>query len=73
MGDNLIKLIYEEIRGIKRHSKQIAQSLEKIADNSGEVEKDLQFLEALRAAGVDNWEGYDQAKELVEEWNKEGV
>ncbi len=34
---------------------------------------DLQFLSALEAAGVDNWEGYSHAWELVKEWKEEGV
>lgn len=29
--------------------------------------KDLLFLEALRAAGVDNWNGYDYAWEIYQE------
>lgn len=29
--------------------------------------KDSQFLEALRAAGVDNWDGYDYAFEILDE------
>lgn len=32
---------------------------------------DQLFLEALRAAGVDNWEGYHYAFELLDEWAKE--
>ena len=29
--------------------------------------KDQEFLEALRGAGVDNWEGYDYAIEIMKE------
>ena len=29
--------------------------------------KDSEFLNALRAAGVDNWEGYCNAQEYLEE------
>lgn len=29
--------------------------------------KDSEFLEALRSAGVDNWEGYDFAFEILKE------
>lgn len=29
--------------------------------------EDSEFLEALRAAGVDNWEGYDFAIEILDE------
>lgn len=29
-----------------------------------------QLLDALEAAGVDNWEGYDEAMEILEEQNE---
>lgn len=29
--------------------------------------RDQRFLRALEAAGVDNWEGYDIAKDILEE------
>ncbi len=32
-----------------------------------EMKDELTFLEALRAAGVDNWDGYDYAQELYKE------
>jgi hypothetical protein len=32
---------------------------------------DQRFLEALLAAGVDNWDGYDYALEINEEINKD--
>ena len=32
--------------------------------------KDSEFLDALRAAGVDNWDGYGYALEALEENNK---
>lgn len=36
------------------------------ADRIEELEEDTKFIEALRAAGVDNWEGYSDAQELME-------
>lgn len=33
-------------------------------------ERDL-WLSALENAGVDNWEGYEYAQELMEEWDNE--
>lgn len=30
--------------------------------------EDSAFLDALSAAGVDNWDGYDHAQEILEEW-----
>jgi hypothetical protein len=29
------------------------------------------FLSALEAAGVDNWDGYEYAQEFIEQWNNE--
>jgi len=36
-----------------------------------QLQKDSNFLEALRAAGVDNWCGYGEAFDILEEWEKE--
>lgn len=33
-------------------------------------ERDI-WLSALENAGVDNWEGYEYAQELMEEWDNE--
>lgn len=32
-----------------------------------ELLSDQKFLNALRAAGVDNWDGYDVAQEMMDE------
>jgi hypothetical protein len=32
---------------------------------------EIAFLNALRAAGVDNWQGIDAAYELLREWKAE--
>ena len=32
---------------------------------------DSERLQALNAAGVDNWEGFEHAQEIFAEWNKE--
>jgi len=32
-----------------------------------ELLKDSQFLDCLRGAGVDNWEGYEYAQEMMKE------
>ncbi len=32
-----------------------------------ELLEDKKFLEALQAAGVDNWEGYEEAQQMMEE------
>jgi len=33
--------------------------------------EDSNFLEVLKCSGVDNWKGYSEAFELLEEWNNE--
>lgn len=33
--------------------------------------EDSRFLCALRGAGVDNWDGYEEAQEMLEEWDAE--
>lgn len=33
--------------------------------------KDSAILDALYAAGVDNWEGYEEAMSILEEWEAE--
>ena len=33
--------------------------------------EDSKFLEALRQAGVDNWDGYSYAFEIMDGWDKE--
>ncbi len=43
---------------------------EKILVDKEEYEKlleDSEWLRCLEAAGVDNWEGYDYAQELIDE------
>ena len=41
------------------------------ADQYEELLEDSMWLSALRAAGVDNWGGYDYAMELLREWRGE--
>lgn len=41
------------------------------AQEYAKLQEDQQMLQALQAAGVDNWDGYDYARELLDEWNEE--
>ena len=34
-------------------------------------EQRLMWLEALEAAGVDNWDGYEEAIQIYKQWVKE--
>ena len=42
------------------------------ADQYEQLLEDSSRLSALRAAGVDNWDGYDYAMEILREWEEEG-
>ena len=46
---------------------EAADALEEKDRRIAELEKDSKFLDALYAAGVDNWEGYGQAQDMMEE------
>lgn len=35
------------------------------------LQRDLQWLNAIECAGVDNWEGYEEAMNILEEWENE--
>jgi hypothetical protein len=37
----------------------------KICDENESMKKDVEFLRCLESAGVDNWEGYDIAKDMM--------
>ena len=36
-----------------------------------ELQDAYDFLAALQAAGVDNWQGYDVARQILNEWKEE--
>ena len=38
-----------------------------------EMQQELLWLQALEDAGVDNWEGFDEAREIYQEYLREGA
>lgn len=50
---------------IEGNDVEMTEELQGIVDTLEEADEDLEFLEALRAAGVDNWEGYEYAVDLL--------
>lgn len=50
---------------------QLDENVEITALEYGQLLTDQQMLHALQATGVDNWEGYEEAMALVDEWNDE--
>ncbi len=63
---NKFDMIVEAIK--EKYDNEIQEILIKYLE---EMDNDSIFLSALQNAGVDNWEGYEYAQELLEEWNDE--
>lgn len=49
----------------------MSDKIEITIDEYENLKEDSVFLDALRAAGVDNWDGYDYAIDLYEEFLEE--
>ena len=49
---------------IVQNNLQIQKNTELFNQNA-EMKKDVEFMQCLEAAGVDNWEGYDIAKDMM--------
>lgn len=54
------KVVDDYIKELKKKISDLEKQLE-------ENEKDIAFLECLRAAGVDNWDGYDEAIQMMKD------
>lgn len=63
---NKFDMIVEAIK--EKYDNEIQEILIKHLE---EMDNDSMFLSALQNTGVDNWEGYEYAQELLEEWNDE--
>ncbi|MFD9259071.1 hypothetical protein [Streptomyces sp. NPDC059538] len=46
---------------------ELQAEVQRLKDRIAELEKGAALLSALHAAGVDNWEGYDEALEALED------
>ena len=54
---------------IGRLAQEAADKIEELEEELEEARNDSRFLSALSAAGVDNWDGYDYAQEIMESWD----
>lgn len=63
---NKFDMIIEAIK--EKYNEEIQKILIKYLE---EMDYDSMFLSALQNAGVDNWEGYEYAQEILEEWENE--
>lgn len=77
--ERLIEQKERELKGLRAegHLEGLRAALAKYREEGGrdvitpEQRERLEFLSALEAAGVDNWSGYSNAWEIMEEWNAE--
>ena len=70
--DTQIKELQEEILKMAEDMQGLQEGLITICLVEYEkLLKDSDWLAALEAAGVDNWEGFEHAQEIYAEWNKE--
>ncbi len=69
MSETVIKSDLDPNWKIPEHTPIAPAKLETVTISKtayGDLVNDQKFLRALEAAGVDNWEGYDYAQELVD-------
>ena len=46
---------------------ELQEKYNELRERVEELEDDVKFLRALEAAGVDSWEGYEVAQEMMED------
>ena len=66
-GVDLIKDFLAQIPSSEGARDGIVKLLNIIAEGTLEAQDELRFLELLRQEGVDNWDGYEYAKEALRE------
>lgn len=55
----------------KDYLNSLLTEIKELKEENAKLVEDSAFLCALDAAGVDNWEGYSRAHEILEEWQQE--
>lgn len=65
---DLLALMNDQSAGvISGHLAALLAEIDNLRKTTAELEKDSGFLAALQAAGVDNWEGYEIARESMDD------
>jgi hypothetical protein len=65
---------YGTANGTTGHQYDLAGAATMITISEEEYNKmldRLMWLDALERAGVDNWDGWEEAQEIYQEWNQE--
>ena len=59
------KNVDDYIAELKKKISDLEAQLLQQSDQLEKYDDDIWFLECLRAAGVDNWSGYDEARRMM--------
>ena len=68
------QLTDEHVASFQEINDELVLLRKQVADMQAEMVRQsdkLQFLSALESAGVDNWQGYGHAYEILDEWKEE--
>lgn len=63
----MAKLANSKYENDPGESAELKARIEELEKEVKDLTEDARFLWALEAAGVDNWEGYEHAQELMDE------
>ncbi len=59
--DEVVSMTAEAWNETLKNIKELEDRIEELEQILADYEEDVEFLDALRSAGVDNWDGYDIA------------
>ena len=62
-----IDVLRDKIQELERENRELKQKINELKLQADKNERDLEWLDCLRKAGVDNWNGYDYAQKLFSE------
>lgn len=63
-NDEVVSMTAEAWSETLKNIKELEDRIEELEQILADYEEDVEFLDALRSAGVDNWDGYDVACEI---------
>lgn len=63
-NDEVVSMTAEAWNETLKNIKELEDRIEELEQILADYEEDVEFLDALRSAGVDNWDGYDVACEI---------
>ena len=71
VNENAMKHFIDKLNESEKTCTELRKQIITLENEVIVLGEDVRFLNALEAAGVDNWEGYGTAQEILEEWDAE--